>query len=273
MAHQPKQLSGSSTTSFDNLTIANLQGITLESNINVNNVLTFNNGNLSVGANTLGINGTISKPSGDIEVNSTSSLTFGGTSAITINDNLFNDNPTINNLTVNRSGGVTLGNESITVNGTLTLTSGTLAIAANTLTLTGNSPVRTSGNIDASDASANLVFENATAITLPASIFSGNVNNMTINGAGGVSADGDFTLDGILNLQSANPSSVKGSLDMSSYTVTMGTNATTIGQGDVTGIVRRTTILANTTYTFGNQYTLNKLSRCWNIADLNECEM
>ena len=81
-------LSGSSTTSFDNLTIANLQGITMQSNINVNNLLTFKNGNLSVGANTLGINGTVSHFSGHIDVNSTSSLSFGGTSAITLIDNL-----------------------------------------------------------------------------------------------------------------------------------------------------------------------------------------
>ncbi len=248
-------ISGSSTTSFDNLTIQNLMGVTLESNINVNNVLTFNNGNLSVGANTLGINGTVSNPSGKIDVISTSSLSFGGTSAITVNNYLFIGNPTINNLTINRSGGVTLGNESITVHGTLTLTSGTLAIVANTLTLTGNSPVRTSGNIDASHASAYLAFENAAAIALPASFFIGNVNNMTINGAGGITAGGDFTLDGILNLQSANPSSSKGSLDMSSFTLIMGASSTTIGQGDVSGIIKRTSIATNTTYTMGNQHT------------------
>ncbi|MCB2209079.1 MAG: hypothetical protein KQH67_12375 [Bacteroidetes bacterium] len=248
-------ISGSSTSSFDNLTIENLQGITLETNINVNNLLTFNNGTLSVGANTLGINGSVSNPSGNIEVAANSSLSFGGTSAIILNNNLFNGNPTINNLTINRSGGVTLGNENITVDGTLTLTSGTLAIAANTLTLVGNAPVRTSGNIDVSHTSATLAFENTAAITLPALLFSGNVNNLTIDGAGGITAGGDFTLDGILNLQSVNPSSVKGSLDMSSYTLTMGATSTTIGQGDVTGIIKRTSIESNTTYSMGNQYT------------------
>ena len=35
----------------------------------------------------------------------------------------------------------------------------------------------------------------------------------------------------------------------------MGSNATTIGQGDVSGIIRRTSIAFNTTYSIGNQYT------------------
>ena len=248
-------ISGSSTTTFDGLSVSNLHGVSLSSDVTVNNVLSFLDGNLSVVSNTLGINGTIYNPGGNIVVSSLSSLAFGGTSAITLNNNLFNGNPVINNLTINRSGGVTLGNESMTVDGTLTLTSGTLAIAANTLTLTGNSPVRTSGNIDASHASATFAFENPAAITLPSSLFSGNVNNITINGAGGITAGGDFTLDGILNLQSANPSSVKGSLHMDSYTLTMGATSTTIGQGDVTGIIKRTSIAPNTTYTLGNRYT------------------
>lgn len=85
------------------------------------------------------------------------------------------------------------------------------------------------------------------------------MNNFTISGSGGVTSQGDFTIDGILNLQSANPSATVGLLDMfngsSDKTLTMGANATTIGQGDVTGIVKRTTFLANVYYTMGNQYT------------------
>ncbi len=249
-------ISGSSSISFDGLCISNLLGVSMTTDVNVNNVLSFCNGQLSVGDKTLGINGTIYNPSGYIDVNSNSSLSFGGTSAITLNNNLFSGDPTIDDLTINRSGGVTLGNESITVNGALILTSGTLTLAANTLTIAKTAPTRTSGNIDASNTSANLEFTNTSAITLPASLFDGNVNNMTLNGAGGITAGGDFTLDGILNLQSANPSSSKGSVDMtSSFTLTMGASSTTIGQGDVSGIVKRTSIVSNTSYTMGSQYT------------------
>ena len=248
-------ISGSSTTSFDSLCISNLLGVNMTTDVNVNNVISFCNGQLSVGANTLGINGTIYNPSGYIDLSSTSSLSFGGTTAITINNNLFNGNPTISNLIVNRSGGVTLGNESMTVNGTINLTAGTFTIAANTLTIAGNSPTRTSGNIDASNAGATIAFTNISAITLPTSLFSGNVNNMTVNGVGGVTSGSDFTINGILNLESANPSSTKGSLDMSTDTLDMGADATTIGEGDVSGIIRRTTIIHSTIYSFGNEYS------------------
>ena len=113
--------------------------------VNVNNVLTLTSGNLSVGATTLGINGTISKTSGNIEVSTLSSLIFGGTGAITLDNNLFTTPPSINNLTINRAGGVTLGNQNMTVNGLLDLSSGTFSLGANTLTIAGSSPTRTSG--------------------------------------------------------------------------------------------------------------------------------
>ncbi|MCD4760911.1 hypothetical protein K8R42_03365, partial [bacterium] len=251
-----QSISGSSTTSFDSLCINNSLGVSMATDVNVNNVLGFCGGFLSVGSNTLGINGTIYNPSGYIDVSSSSSLSYGGTSAIILNNNLFNGDATINNLVINRSGGVTLGNESVTVDGAVTLTAGTLAIGANTLTIAGSSPTRTGGNIDVSNAAATIGFTNTSAITLPASVFSGNVNNMTINGAGGVIAGSDITMNGILNLQSANPSSIKGSLDMSTDTLFMGASATTTGIGDVIGIVKRQHTFANgIEYSFGNQYT------------------
>ena len=148
-----------------------------------------------------------------------------------------------------------LSGGAVSVAGTLALTNGTLTLGANTLTISGNSPTRTSGNIDAGNAGATLVFTNTAAISLPASIFTGNVNNLTINGTGGITAGGDFTLNGVLNLQSANPSATMGSLAMGTYTLTMGANAITTGVGDVTGIVKRTSFVAGVTYTFGNQYS------------------
>ena len=251
---------GSAATTFDKLIINNSNGVSLLSNINVNNALTLTSGNLSVGATTLGINGAIAKTSGNISVSPQSSLSFGGTSAITIPSDLFAAIPSFNNLTINRSGGVALGNQNITINGLLVLTTGTLSPGTNTLTIAGSSPTRTSGSLDASNAASTLAFTNTDAITLPTSIFSGNVNNLIINGIAGVTASSDFTLNGILNLQSPNPVATKGSLDMwdgsSMKTLNMGANATTIGVGDVTGIIKRTTINPEVTYSFGNQYTL-----------------
>jgi len=250
-------VSGSTTTTFEILNINNSAGVSLNTSANISNNITINNGNLNVGSVTLGINGTINNPGGSIQVSNSSNLSFGGTDAITLNSFLFSTTPSINDLTINRVGGVTLGDQNMTVNGTLTLTAGTLSIGANTLTISGNSPVRTSGNIDASQADATIAFANNAAITLPSSFFTGNIANFAINGDGGVTAGGDMTITGILNLTGTNPTSTKGSLEMgASYILDMGVSATTTGTGDVTGIIRRQhTFTDGVEYTFGNQYT------------------
>jgi len=84
-------------------------------------------------------------------------------------------------------------------------------------------------------------------------------NNLTINNTSGVTASSDTTVNGVLTLQSANPSATQGSLDMWDgsvmKTLTMGGSAMTIGAGDVTGIVTRTSFVAANSYTFGNQYS------------------
>lgn len=97
----------------------------------------------------------------------------------------------VNNLTINRSAGVTLS-QSLTTTGTLTLTSGTLDIGSNTLTLAG-SVSRTNGNIDA-DA-GTLSFANTNNLSLPTSLFSGNIYNLSkASGAGTVTLTDDLTV-------------------------------------------------------------------------------
>ncbi len=166
---------GTSVANFYNLTIDNNAGVVFYKDVNVYQTLTLSNGNMIIGENTLGINGTISQTSGYIETSTLSSLSFGGTTAITLASNLFYTPPSINNLSINRSGGVELSC--------------------------------------------------------------------------------DFTVNGTLNLQSANPTDIKGTLDMGTYTMLMGPSAINTGTGDMTGIVKRTTILTNTEYTFGHQYS------------------
>lgn len=108
-------------------------------------------------------------------------------------------------------------------------------------------------------------------------------NNLTINNTAGVFGKTDFTVNGILNLASESPDETKGTIEMtidygeytniftptdslssrttkywdilSSNTLFMGANATTIGIGDVTGKVKRTTINENVEYSFGNPNT------------------
>ncbi len=251
-----QNISGSSAVTFDNIRHCNPDGVSYSTDIIANNKFSLCDGQIDVNDNTLSINGTIYNPAGNLILGSTSNLTFGGSSAITIVNDLFGGTTSLNNLTINCADGVTLGNEDITVNGTLNLIDGTLSIGANTLTIDGNAPTITSGNIDASNASANMAFSNSSSITLPASLFTGNINNLKINGIGGVISNNDLSVNGILNLDANNPSTSTGVLHMNSSTLDMGVDATTVGSGDVSGIIRRQHTFTNDVdYSFGNEFT------------------
>ncbi|MFN2380352.1 MAG: hypothetical protein ABR519_09135 [Bacteroidales bacterium] len=80
--------------------------------------------------------------------------------------------------------------------------------------------------------------------------------NLVINNPSGVTATGNLNVDGILSLQSTNPSAITGTLDMASYELFMGINSLTTGTGDVTGIVTRNHLFSgNTPYSFGSMFT------------------
>ncbi len=154
---KPQSITGSTTTTFYNLTINNSNGVTVLTNSNVTNNLTLTDGNLIITDALLGINGTISKTSGVIEVDAGSSLNFGGTDNLVLNNDLFSSAPTLNNLTINRTGGVTLGNQSITVNGALDLVNGTLNLN------TSNVTIGSSGSISITSPSAsNMIIASST---------------------------------------------------------------------------------------------------------------
>lgn len=84
-----------------------------------------------------------------------------------------------------------------------------------------------------------------------------NFHHLTIdNPSGGVEAQNNITVNGILNALSANPSTTKGALHTGSHVLYMGATATNTGAGDVTGtITRNHPIQLNTFYTFGHAYT------------------
>jgi hypothetical protein len=218
-------------------------------------VFTVNSGASLITANAGGISGSVSSANMTTKLSSGANYEFRGASTGTFSTTPINN--TVNNLIINYSSVVALTN-SLTETGTLSLTDGTLTLGANTLTIAGNSLIRTSGSIDAGNAGATLVFTNSVSLTLPASVFTGSVNNLTINGTGGITSGIDFTINGVLSLQSANPSSTKGSLDMwdgsEMKILTMGPNAINIGSGEVTGIVKRTTINPGVIYSYGNQF-------------------
>ncbi|MDD4970437.1 MAG: autotransporter-associated beta strand repeat-containing protein [Paludibacter sp.] len=230
-------------------------GLTIAGNVSIGSGTTLNLGSYShtISGNMTNNGGTLTP--------STSSITMNGSSSQTITSSA---GISFNNLSItNTSANVTLGTSTnCSIAGDLTLNAGAVFdLAANSLTaVTGT--VYNSGTIKTQSTSSTLVpsgktwggtfeFTGSTAQTF----VGGTYNNVTTSGSGGITATANSTVNGILNLASVNPSSIKGILEMGSYTLLMGPSATTIGPGDVTGIVRRTTIIANTTYTLGNQYT------------------
>jgi hypothetical protein len=165
---------------------------TLSSSPSAVNNLTINSGaTLSLGNNTLTVNGNLTS-NGTINIGN-STLVFSGTAAqnVSISETLFN-------LTLNNSNGLTLG-QNLTVSNNLNLTAGTLNIDTRSLTLNG-SISRTSGNINASNATANVTFSGSSAQSIPASTFTGNINNLILNNSSGLITNQNLTFAGTLTL-------------------------------------------------------------------------
>jgi|GEM_PF-499291 len=131
---------------------------------------TFNSGATIITAHASGINESIAL-SGTRTYSASTNYTFNGAAAQVTGAAL----TAANNITVNNSAGLTLSAGS-TVGGTLTLTDGTLSIGNNTLTING-SVSRTSGTINAS--SGTMAFGNASNLSLPTSLFTGSIANLS----------------------------------------------------------------------------------------------
>lgn len=179
----------------------------------------------------------------------------------------------INNVTIDNPISVTLHADKV-VNGDLNLLNGQLVFANQNLTYQGTSLTKTNGQFNASGTTATLSLNNAASLILPTGLFAGNIRNLTISGNGGVKANQDLTVLGVLNLAASNPNATDGLLDLvinygayasadssdntdlinnlDSHLLTMGASATTIGSGDVTGKIFRNSIAANVAYSFGN---------------------
>lgn len=121
------------TLTIDMLSILN--STTINSDIIISNVLNLNTG-VVVFAGEVSLDG--SAPLNDLggKISSSGgSLTFGkcnpvGT-AYTIPNDIFTTAPTLKNLTINRTGGVTLGNQMVSISDVLTKTIGNLTTASN----------------------------------------------------------------------------------------------------------------------------------------------
>lgn len=177
----------SGNSAYSSLTINNPIGVSLGSNTKVNGALTISAGTFSLDAYTLTLygnwvnNSTFDGGTGTVSfgASGTSNQTIGGASPTTFNHLTINDSPY----------SVTL-NQSITVNGNVTLTSGTLAAGAYTMTVKGNW-TQTGGTF--SPGTGTVVF-NGTASPSSIQTITGatTFNNLTI-ADGAIVETGNYT--------------------------------------------------------------------------------
>jgi len=125
-------------TSFNNLTLNNAAGLTLNNDITVSATLTLTTGTLSVGIHTLTLNGpAIAGTPANLSTTSSSNLSFGGSSTgVTLPSSVM----ALNNLTINNTNGISFGGSSVvtTLSGTLALNANNLSTGTNTLILAGD---------------------------------------------------------------------------------------------------------------------------------------
>lgn len=122
----------SSVASLNNLTINNVNGVSMTGNITLSGTLTLTNGSFNVASYTLALNGpAIAGTPSNLATTSSSGLSFGGSSAgVSIPASVTN----LRNLTINNASGVTLNsNVTLATNGILTLSGGVLNASTHTL--------------------------------------------------------------------------------------------------------------------------------------------
>lgn len=248
------------------------QIVTLGNNLVLNNngTVTFTAGKLAIGSTTLTIRGAVVNTVNEgLRGSASSNVTVDGTASSTLSFDQTTAGTTnaLNNFTANCSGQTITLNRSLVIVSALNISSGTLADGGNQLTSAGTINL-SGGTFKLGSAtvatgwpsfSVNTITSAGTAeyaAGVPQTVSAVPVyQNLTISASAGAIAANHLTVNGVLNLPAANPSSILGSLSMSSYTLNMGASATTTGQGDVTGIVKRTTILPNVNYTMGNEFS------------------
>jgi uncharacterized repeat protein (TIGR02543 family) len=167
---------------------------------------------------------------------------IGGTTAISLPHSMFDD------AIFNENAGMSL-TQNTTVNGTLSLLNGTLNVGSNTLSINGTI-TRTSGNISASNASSTVVFGGSSAQSIPASTFTGNINNLTLNNNAGLISNQDLTIATNLNLSN-------GKLDVLGNILTIGTSSNV---GTISGTFGSNSYIV----AVDNGTQIGKLRRCVN---------
>jgi len=228
--------------------------------------LTISSGKLAIGSNTLTLGGNVTNTiAGGLKGSATSNIAINGSSSPSLSFDQTTPGTTnlVNNFTISFAAPKTVSLlNPVVVNGSLfvaldqTLNLGTNALTGNLTGITINGTLRTQ-NTTALPIPAGKTWTGAGTVAYDAlssqqTVAPGTYNNLTITSTSGATAGGALTVNGNLDLPQNNPSATTGSLSMGTYVLTMGADAVNTGVGDVTGTITRTTIVANTLYTFGH---------------------
>jgi hypothetical protein len=211
-----------------NATVDNTNGVNLSGNLNIATTLTLNNGNFTVGANTLTLNSAPAGTATNLSANNTSSLVFNGTTAINVPSSIAQ----LNNFTLNNVSGSTL-QANLTIQGALTLSNGALNLGGKILELDG-SVSTVSGTLTGGGTSA-MVFGGGGAVTMPG--VTGGLQSLTLNRAGTVTLGAPVAVTGSLNLTA-------GQLNNSSNNVTLSNGA--LITRDINGLISNAPIFGTT---------------------------
>jgi hypothetical protein len=165
-------ISGSSTTTFNNLTINNSAGVSLSADIIINATLTLQAGALAIGSRTLTLNNAVSVTSGTITSNANGTVNY-------------NQSSNGQNVAPGTYGNLTFSNFQKTLPG-----SGTVKIAGTFTTGAGGGHTLTGSTVE---------FNGVTAQTLPSNFTT--YNNLTLNNTAGVTGFAGLIVQNLMRVQ------------------------------------------------------------------------
>jgi hypothetical protein len=201
------------TNGLTDLTINRSAGISLSGSNTVSGILYLTSGALSLGSNTLTLNGAVNVTGGSLTGGGSSDIIFGGSGASTSLPAV-----TLNNLTINRSSGISMGGN-VTTGGTLILTDGLFQIGSNTLTINGSVSGALS-NLTGGTGSSITVGGSGSSLTLPAI----TLYDLSLNRANGLILGGDIEINNNMTM-------TNGSITLNGFSLSYNASTTLIYNG------------------------------------------
>lgn len=247
-----------------------LQGnATLSANLTVQNRLLFNGGKLAIKDKTLTIAGSlINTTANGLTGSANSNLVVTGIAnpTLRLDQTTLGTTNSLNSLSlIGANANIVTVQDNVFVNQLLkvdamhTLNLGTTTLSGTLNTIQNNGTIRTQNTtttpFPAGKTWAGTGILNLNATSTAQTLVAGTYSNLTLSSTGGTNAVANVSVNGILSLPNGNPTASRGSLSMSTFTLTMGENGTNTGLGDVTGIIKRNSFVNNKLYTFGHPNT------------------